>query len=234
MLNKIKKISIIIPVFNEINHLEESLKRVEETNFCNLEKEIIIVNDASNDGTSNLLENLKKDYKIFHHDFNQGKGAAIVTGLKNVTGELVVIQDADLEYHPKDYLNLIKLIINGEAQVVYGSRFLNIEKSEGFSLSHKLGNIFLTFITNILFNTKLTDMETCYKAFDHEVIKGLNIKSKRFEFEPEITAKILKKGIKIKELPISYRGRNAIEGKKITWKDGFHAIFTLFKYKFFD
>lgn len=229
-----KKISIIIPVFNEINHLEEVLKRVEETDFCNLEKEIIIVNDASNDGTFNLLENLNKNYKIFHHKINQGKGAAIVTGLKNVTGDIVVIQDADLEYQPKDYIELIKLIINGEAQVVYGSRFLNINKAKGFSLSHKLGNIFLTFITNLLFNTKLTDMETCYKAFDFEVIKDLNIKSKRFEFEPEITAKILKKGIKIKELPISYSGRKAVEGKKITWKDGFHAIFTLFKYKFFD
>lgn len=229
-----KKISIIIPVFNEINHLEESLKRVEETDFCNLEKEIIIVNDASNDGTFDLLAQLNKGYKIFHHEINQGKGAAIVTGLKNVTGDIVVIQDADLEYHPKDYIDLIKLIINGEAQVVYGSRFLNIDKSKGFSFSHKLGNIFLTFITNLLFNTKLTDMETCYKAFDFEVIKDLNIKSKRFEFEPEITAKILKKGIKIKELPISYSGRKAIEGKKITWKDGFHAIFTLFKYKFFD
>ncbi|UKI42704.1 MAG: glycosyltransferase family 2 protein [Candidatus Melainabacteria bacterium] len=211
-----KKISIIIPVFNEINHLEEVLKRVEETDFCNLEKEIIIVNDASNDGTFNLLENLNKNYKIFHHKINQGKGAAIITGLKNVTGDIVVIQDADLEYHPKDYIELIKLIINGEAQVVYGSRFLNINKSKGFSLSHKLGNIFLTFITNLLFNTKLTDMETCYKAFNFEVIKDLNIKSKQFEFEPEITAKILKKGIKIKELPISYSGRKAVEGKKIT------------------
>ena len=233
-MNKIKKISIIIPVFNEIHHLEESLKRVIETNFCDLEKEIIIVNDASNDGTYNLLSNLNKNYKIFHHQINQGKGAAIVTGLKNVTGELVVIQDADLEYHPKDYINLIKLIINGEAKVVYGSRFLNLDNSKGFSLTHKFGNIFLTFITNILFNTKLTDMETCYKAFDYSVIKDINIKSKRFEFEPEITAKILKKGIKIKELPVSYSGRKANEGKKITWRDGFHAIFTLFKYKFFD
>ena len=212
-----KKISIIIPVFNEINHLEESLKRVDETDFCNLEKEIIIVNDASNDGTFDLLAQLNKGYKIFHHEINQGKGAAIVTGLKNVNGDIVVIQDADLEYQPKDYIELIKLIINGEAQVVYGSRFLNINKAKGFSLSHKLGNIFLTFITNLLFNTKLTGMETCYK---------------RFEFEPEITAKILKKGIKIKELPISYSGRKAVEGKKITWQDGFHAIFTLFKYKF--
>lgn len=229
-----KKVSIIIPVYNEINHLEESLKRIEEIDFCGLEKEIIIVNDASNDGTFELLKTLNKDYKIFHHEVNLGKGAAIVTGLENVSGDIVVIQDADLEYHPKDYIKLIELILKNEARVVYGSRFINIKNSKGFSLSHKLGNIFLTFITNILFNTKLTDMETCYKAFDFEVIKDLKIKSKRFEFEPEITAKILKKGITIKELPISYTGRKAKEGKKITWKDGFQAIFTLFKYKFWD
>lgn len=229
-----KKISIIIPVFNEIKHLEEVLKRVEETNFCNLEKEIIIVDDASDDGTFDFLANLNKNYKIFHHNINQGKGAAIVTGLKNVTGQIIIIQDADLEYHPNDYISLIKLILNGEAQVVYGSRFLNANNSKGFSLTHKFGNKFLTFITNLLFNTKLTDMETCYKAFNYEIIKDLKIKSKRFEFEPEVTAKILKQGIKIKELPISYNGRKFVEGKKITWIDGFHAIITLFKYKFFD
>ncbi len=229
-----KKVSIIIPVYNEKETIKQLLEKVQNASFSGLEKEIILVDDASCDGTSDLLKELSKNYKVLYHEKNKGKGAAIRTALKEATGDFVVIQDADLEYSPDDYDNLLPYLINDEADVVYGSRFLNVENSKNFMLKNKLANKFLTIITNILFATSITDMETCYKAFKREFIENINIKSDRFDFEPEITAKVIKNKARLKEVPISYMGRTKEEGKKISWKDGFMAIFTTVKYRFFD
>lgn len=226
------KISILIPVFNEVNTLQKILEKVENTDFCNLEKEIILIDDGSFDGTKDLYKNLP--YKVLYHEKNMGKGAALRTGFKEATGDIVVIQDADLEYEPKDYQELIQLILDDKADVAYGTRLTGVKPSRAFMFHHLLGNKFLTLLTNILYNTTLTDMETCYKAFKRSFLNGIEIKSNRFDFEPEITAKVLKQGARIYELPISYYGREYNEGKKITWKDGFSAIWTLVKYRFTD
>lgn len=229
-----KKITILIPVFNEVNTIREILQKVEEAPFGGLEKEIILIDDFSVDGTREILKELEGTYKIFYHDQNMGKGAALRTGFEHMTGDITVIQDADLEYEPVDYEPLIKLILDGKADAVYGSRLSGGKPSRSFMFTHLLGNKLLTLITNILYNTTLTDMETCYKAFKTEFIKDVKIKSNRFDFEPEITAKVLKKGARLYELPISYYGREYDEGKKITWKDGFHAIWALVKFRFTD
>ncbi len=229
-----KKVSIIIPVFNEFNTLKLLLDKVEEAKFSGLDKEIILVNDCSTDGTEKILNELNEKYKILHHEKNQGKGAAIRTAVKEATGDFVVIQDADLEYSPDDYDKLLPFLINDEADVVYGSRFKNTDNSKNFILKNKLANLFLTLLTNILYGASISDMETCYKAFKREFIQGITIKSNRFDFEPEITAKIMKKKARLKEVPISYNGRAHSEGKKINWKDGIHAILTLIKYRFTD
>lgn len=229
-----KKLTVLIPIFNEVNTLKTILQKVEEANFCGLEKEIILIDDFSTDGTREILGELKDKYKIFYHDKNMGKGAALRTGFEHMTGDIVVIQDADLEYDPVDYEPLIKLILDGRADVAYGSRLSGGKPSRSFMFTHLLGNKLLTLMTNILYNTTLTDMETCYKAFKTEFIKGIEIKSNRFDFEPEITAKVLKRGARLYELPISYYGREYDEGKKITWKDGVHAIFALIKFRFVD
>lgn len=229
-----KKITVLIPIFNEVKTLEIILKKVEEANFCGLEKEIILIDDFSTDGTREILEKLKDKYPIFYHDKNMGKGAALRTGFEHVTGDIVVIQDADLEYEPVDYEPLVKLILDDKADVAYGSRLSGGKPSRSFMFTHLLGNKLLTLITNVLYNTTLTDMETCYKAFKTEFIKGIEIKSNRFDFEPEITAKVLKRGARLYELPISYYGREYEEGKKITWKDGVHAILALIKFRFVD
>ncbi len=227
-----QKITILIPVFNEVNTLYKILEKVESIEFYGLEKEIILIDDYSTDGTKELYKNL--NYKVLYHDKNKGKGAALRTGFKEASGDIITIQDADLEYNPQDLLPLVKAVLDNEADVVYGSRFLNIDKSKNFMLTHFLGNKMLTIITNILYGAKLTDMETCYKVFKAEYVKPLNIKSDRFDFEPEITAKILKQGAKLKEIPISYEARGFEEGKKISWKDGFAAILALIKFKFMD
>lgn len=229
-----KKVSIIIPVFNEKDTLKLLLAKVEQANFAGLEKEIIMVDDCSNDGTTDILKELSQNYKVLFHEKNQGKGAAIRTAVKEATGDFVVIQDADLEYLPDDYDKLLPLLINNEADVVYGSRFLNVENSKNFILKNKIANKFLTLLTNILFGATITDMETCYKAFKREFIQGITIKSDRFDFEPEITAKVMKQKARLKEVPISYFGRGHEEGKKINWKDGVHAIFALIKFRFSD
>jgi len=233
---KTKKVSIIIPVYNEIKTLEKILDLVNKANFCSLEKEIIIVDDASTDGTRELIKNIENstDYKIYYHAKNMGKGAAIRTALSYVTGDVIVIQDADLEYDPNDYEDLIRLIIDNKADVVYGSRLSGGKPTRSFKFLHLLGNKFLTFLTNVLYDTTLTDMETCYKAFRSDVIKNIIIKSNRFDFEPEITAKVLKMKYHLYEAPIAYYGRDYSEGKKITWKDGFGALIALIKFKFFD
>ncbi len=226
------KLSIIIPVFNEKETILQVLNKIENIKLNNIKKEIIIVDDFSSDGTRDILKKLNK-YSLYFHEYNQGKGAAIRTGLKNVTGDLILIQDADLEYDPKEYNKLLEPILKNETKVVYGSRMLGKHK-DMYSL-HFFGNKFLTFATNLIYHCKITDMETGYKLFAKEVVDGMNLKARRFDFEPEITAKILKRGYKIKEVPIDFvnpRGFN--EGKKITWKDGIKHFLYLLKYRLFD
>lgn len=231
---KASKISVIIPVYNEVNTLEQLLEKVENADMCSLEKEIILVDDGSVDGTRELLKKLENNYRILFHAKNMGKGAAVRTALYYTTGDIIVIQDADLEYNPDDYDELIKVIINNEADVAYGSRFLTPSSLKNFRFLQFWANKFLTFMTNLLFGMKLTDMETCYKAFRADVIRSISLKSNRFDFEPEISAKILKSKYFIKELPISYYGRTYDEGKKIGWKDGLVAIKALLWYRIFD
>ncbi|MBQ2612154.1 glycosyltransferase family 2 protein [bacterium] len=226
------KITILIPVFNEVNTLDKILEKVEKADFCGLEKEIILIDDASTDGTKDLYKNY--NYKVLYHKFNQGKGAALRDGFKEATGDIVVIQDADLEYDPEDYAPLIRLILDNKADVCYGSRLTGSKPSRSFMFHHLIGNKVLSCLTNILYGSTLTDMETCYKAFRREFIQDITIRSNRFDFEPEITAKVLKKGARLYELPISYYGRGFAEGKKITWRDGFHAIWALVKFRFTD
>ncbi len=231
-----KTISILIPVYNEVAFLERILEKVMAQDFCGLEKEIVMVDDGSTDGTRDILKTYedKAPYKVYYHDRNQGKGAALRTSFQYATGDIWVIQDADMEYDPKDYPELIQLILEQRADVVYGSRLSGGKSVRAFNILHYFGNKLLTLITNILYNTTLTDMETCYKAFRADVVKSITIKSNRFDFEPEITAKVLKQGYRIYESPISYFGRNFDEGKKITWVDGLSALWTLVKYRFVD
>lgn len=230
-----EKLSVIIPVYNEEKTVKQIIEKVRAVKLKNIVKEIIIVNDASTDGTRQILQCLDKSVKVFHHNSNKGKGAAVQTGIKNSTGTIVIIQDADLEYSPEEYHRLLEQILSDKTKVVYGSRIKSIEKNlKELYLLHYLGNRFLSFVTSVLYGQKVTDMETCYKVFRKEVIDGITLKSKRFDIEPEITAKILKKGYKIKEVQISFMGRKFSEGKKITWKDGIKALYTLLKYRFCD
>ncbi len=226
-----EKLTILIPVFNEKNSLLELLKKVEEVDF-ELEKEIILIDDYSTDGTRDLYSQIP--YKVLYHDENMGKGAALRTGLKEATGDIIIIQDADLEYNPSDYAPLVKIVKTGGADVVYGSRLSDTRNQGKFLFLSYLANVTLSFITRVLFNTYITDMETCYKVFRADVIKDITIESNRFDFEPEITAKVLKKGVRYIESPISYNARTNEEGKKIGWKDGVQAIWTLIKYRFFN
>lgn len=230
----IHKISIIIPIYNEVNILKEVLERIQKASFAGLEKEIIIVDDGSFDGTTDLLKNIQdsSEFKIYFHDKNQGKGAAIRTALSYASGEIIVIQDADLEYNPDDYDKILNLIINNKASVVYGSRLLGEGHERVFKFWSRLFNKFITQLANCLYGKNLTDIETCYKAFRADIIKNIKIESNGFSFDPEITAKILKKSHKISEVPISYFARGYNEGKKIMWTDAFSAIYTLIKYKF--
>ncbi|MFZ1947450.1 MAG: glycosyltransferase family 2 protein [bacterium] len=224
------KISIIIPVYNEKATIFEILARVEA---LPLEKEIIIVDDGSTDGTRDLLASVGPDRaRVVLHPRNVGKGAAIRTGLGLASGDVITIQDADLEYDPRDLLTLLRPVVDGKASVVYGSRFTGERRNMFFW--HWVGNRFLTLVTDILYDTTLSDMETCYKMFKADVIKPINLKCRRFEFEVEITAKVLKAGHRIYEVPISYAGREFHEGKKITWRDGLVALWYLFKYRFTD
>lgn len=224
------KLSVIIPVFNErqtIGQILDEVKKVE------LEKEIIVVDDCSTDGTRKILKELSgSTAKVLYHSENRGKGGAVKTAQSQVSGDVVIIQDADLEYRPEDYPKLIKPIEDGFADVVYGSRFLGPHRV--FMFWHYSGNKLLTWLTNILYNTMLTDMETGYKVFRAEVFKKLKIKSNRFDFEPEITAKIFKQKLRVVEVPITHYGRGYEEGKKIGWKDGLVAIWTLIRYRFTD
>jgi len=221
------KLSVIIPVYNE---KETILKILEKVQKVPIEKEIIIIDDGSNDGTTEILKNIKdKNIKIIFKKVNEGKGSAIREGLKYVKGEIIVIQDADLEYEPMDWIKMVELIEEKNVDVVYGSRVLGRGKKS--SLFFYLGGRILSIITNILYNAKITDEPTCYKMFKKKVIKSIELKCKGFEFCPEITAKIRKKGYKIYEVPISYNPRSIKEGKKIRLKDGIMAIWTLIKYR---
>lgn len=233
------KLSIIVPAYNERETIEEILRRVRKAPLdadLNVEKEIIVVDDGSTDGTREILARIASehpDIKVLFHDRNRGKGAAIRTALQHVTGDYVVIQDADLEYDPRDYSVLLRPLVEGKADVVYGSRFLGPHRA--FLFLHYLGNKFLNLVTNILYDTILTDMETCYKMFRADVIRNIPLKARGFEFEPEVTAKVLKRGYRVFEVPISYSGRDFSEGKKIhPWKDGLRALWTLIKYRIVD
>lgn len=231
------KVSIIVPVYNEEKTVSQILERIKKVKLS-IEKEIIVIDDSSTDNTLTHLQR-QKNIILISHEENKGKGAAIKSGLERATGDIILIQDADLEYDPEDYPKLIKPILENEVYVVYGSRFLNkkfkvVGKNRTILPIHLLGNKVLSLIASILYGPKLTDMETCYKVFKKEVIKDIHIKSNRFEFEPEITSKILKKGYKIKEIPINYNPRSFKEGKKITAKDGIKSIYSLIKYRFND
>ncbi|RZD17600.1 MAG: glycosyltransferase family 2 protein [Candidatus Acididesulfobacter diazotrophicus] len=228
------KLSVIIPCYNEVNTIVKIIDAVKSSPYQN--KEIIIVDDFSTDGTGDLLKNGLEGQvdKVIYHEFNQGKGAAIRTGIKAATGDMVIIQDADLEYDPKEYSKLVEPILQGKADVVFGSRFVTTENRRIVYFWHSVGNKVLTLLSNIFTNLNLSDMETCYKVFKIDIIRNIDIEENRFGFEPEITAKIAKiKGIRIYEVGISYYGRTYAEGKKIGWKDGFRAIYCIIKYNVF-
>jgi len=235
------KLSIIIPAYNEGKTIAEVIKLIMAVNLKkeNVEKEIIVVNDGSKDNTAQEVAKIK-EIRLFNQIPNQGKGAAIRRGIKEATGDIIIVQDADLEYNPEDYRVILKPILEGRAKVVYGSRFLGSKEKGNMLLSRKhkkaytlayIGAQIVTLTTNLLFRTRITDEATCYKCFDARVIKAIRIRGNRFEWEPEVTAKIAKKGIKIHEVPIFYSPRSFKEGKKINWKDGIQAIWTLLKYR---
>jgi glycosyltransferase involved in cell wall biosynthesis len=227
-----RKLSVIVPVFDERNTVVEIVRRVRAVDLP-VDLEIVVVDDGSTDGTRDVLRQLADStVRVITHDVNRGKGAAIRSGLAHVTGDLVIVQDADLEYDPEDWPKLLTPILRGKARVVYGSRFTGERRNMLFL--HWVGNRFLSLVTNVLYNTTLSDMETCYKLFDRTILDGITLRAQRFEFEPEVTAKILRRGIRIYEVPISYTGREFDEGKKITWRDGFFALWTLVKYRFTD
>ena len=225
-----KKISVIVPVYNEKKTIKTLLERVKAVALP-LEKEIIVVDDGSGDGSTEILKNVD-GIRLIHHTKNKGKGAAVKTGLSHATGDIIIIQDGDLEYDPQDYKELIKPILENKAKVVYGSRMLNKKNKNHSSTSFYLGGITLSFLTNILYSSHITDEPTCYKTFRADIIKTIALESDGFEFCPEVTAKILKKGIKIYEVPIAYNPRSVKDGKKLNWKDGWRAIFTLLKHRF--
>jgi glycosyltransferase involved in cell wall biosynthesis len=231
------RLSIVIPAYNEEKTIHLILDKIKAVDLIgNLEREIIIVNDCSSDNTEGAIQtyiqaNPTLAIQYFAHEVNKGKGAALHTGIEKAKGDFVVIQDADLEYDPKEYNILLKPVLDGHADVVYGSRFMGGNAHRILFFWHSIGNAFLTFLSNALTNLNLTDMETCYKLFRREVIQSVKLKEKRFGFEPEVTAKISKiKGIRIYEVGISYYGRTFEEGKKIGWKDGFRAIYCILKY----
>lgn len=227
------KLSVVIPVFNERETIQEIIRRVQQAE-TGLEKEIIVVDDGSFDGTTEILQNLnQKNVKTYFHPKNRGKGASLQTGFSQATGDIILIQDADLEYNPQEYPLLLDPILDGRADAVYGSRFLGGPHRVLF-FWHYVGNKILTTLSNMLSNLNQSDMETCYKVIKKDILQRINIKSKRFGFEPEITIKLAKLKCRLYEVPVSYSGRDYSEGKKITWKDGLVAIFHIIRYKFFD
>jgi glycosyltransferase involved in cell wall biosynthesis len=227
------KLSVVIPAYNEKSSLHKIISRVQEVQ-AGIEKEIIIVDDGSTDGTPDILNKIEEtNITVYTHPKNKGKGAALQTGFSKATGDFVIVQDADLEYNPEEYLQLLEPLLDGRADAVYGSRFLGGPHRVLF-FWHYVGNRFLTTFCNMLSNLNLTDMETCYKVFRREILDKIKLKSKRFGIEPEITLKLAKLKCRIYEVPISYSGRDYSEGKKIGWKDGIAAIFHIIRFKFFD
>ena len=228
------KLSVIIPCYNEENTIKKIVQKVRKN--ISEEDEIIVIDDYSTDNSRVVLnQDIKKDINIqIFNEKNYGKGYSIKKGIEKSTGDIIIIQDADLEYDPKDYNKLIKPIINNEADVVYGSRFVGSEEKRVLYFWHMVGNKFLTLLSNMFTNLNLTDMEVCYKVFRSEILKKINLEEKRFGFEPEITAKIAKMKIRIYEVGVKYYGRTYLEGKKITWRDGFSAIRCIIKYNIFD
>jgi glycosyltransferase involved in cell wall biosynthesis len=228
------KLSVIIPCYNELHTIDTIIKAVNDSPYKN--KEIIIIDDFSTDGTRDKLKQIEKTNtvsQVLYHSYNQGKGAALRTGIKAATGDLVIIQDADLEYDPNEYNRLVEPIIQDKADVVFGSRFLGGDAHRVLYFYHRVGNGFLTLLSNMFTNLNLTDMETCYKVFRREIIQPIVIEENRFGFEPEITAKIAKLHCRIYEVGISYYGRTYEEGKKIGWRDGVRAIYCILKYNLF-
>jgi glycosyltransferase involved in cell wall biosynthesis len=227
-----RTMSVIVPVFNERATVAEIVRRMRAVELP-VEREIVVVDDGSDDGTGAVLTQLRDStVRVVKHAQNRGKGAAIRTGLESSSGDLVLVQDADLEYDPEDWPRLLAPVLKGRARVVYGSRFTGERRNLLFL--HWVGNRFLSLVTNVLYNSTLSDMETCYKLFDRRVLDGVRLRADRFDFEPEFTAKVLRRGIRIYEVPISYAGREPNEGKKITWYDGVIALWTLVKYRFVD
>lgn len=231
-----KKISIIIPIYNEEKTLQRIITAVENAKIVNLEKEIILVDDHSTDNTAEILQNYESKHQVLRHEFNQGKGAALKTGFQKATGDILLIQDADLEYDPNEYMDLLRPILEGKADVVYGSRFLGGRPHRVLYFWHSVGNKWLTLISNMFTNLNLTDIEACYKVFTKPILDQVlpKLDSKRFGFEPEITARVAKLAkrnqCRIYEIGISYNGRTYQEGKKIGWKDGFEALWCIIKY----
>ena len=229
------KLSIVIPIYNEAEHLEEILRQIQAVDI-GMEKELILVDDCSTDGTREILQRLQNSAdntaKIYYHEINRGKGATVRTGFQHITGDITLIQDADLEYDPQDYPILLEPILAGKADVVYGSRFME-GRQEGLLRSY-LANRFLTFLSNFVNGTKLTDMETCYKVIKTDILKEVSLRSDRFGFEPEITAKLAKRKCNIIDVPISYRGRDYHQGKTVSWKDGVAAIIHILRFRFFS
>ncbi len=223
-------LSVIVPVYNERVTVAEVIRRIRAVELP-VDVEVIVVDDGSSDGTDKVLSALgDSTVRILRHDVNQGKGAAIRTGMAVARGDLLLVQDADLEYDPEDWPSLLSPILRGKARIVYGSRFTGQRKN--MMPLHWMGNRFLSLVTNVLYSSTMSDMETCYKLFDRRVLEGITIESDKFDFEPEITAKVLRRGYRVYEVPISYAGREINEGKKITWRDGFGALRALIKYRF--